>query len=130
MMKTKVVILYLSILAVVSIAGCDSRHSYDARLRTADSLLRVNNPDSALQVLSVMDSAGLRSASDRAYHALLLTQAQYRSYADISSDSTINVALDYYKRHDGEQEKLTRSYIYKGAVTEVLGNPESAMTCG
>ena len=128
MMKTKVVILYLSILAVVSIAGCDSRHSYDARLRTADSLLRVNNPDSALQVLSVMDSAGLRSASDRAYHALLLTQAQYRSYADISSDSTINVALDYYKRHDGEQEKLTRSYIYKGAVTEVLGNPESAMT--
>ena len=78
MMKTKVVILYLSILAVVSIAGCDSRHSYDARLRTADSLLRVNNPDSALQVLSVMDSAGLRSASDRAYHALLLTQAQYR----------------------------------------------------
>ena len=127
-MKTKVVILYLSILAVVSIAGCDSRHSYDARLRTADSLLRVNNPDSALQVLSVMDSAGLRSASDRAYHALLLTQAQYRSYADISSDSTINVALDYYKRHDGEQEKLTRSYIYKGAVTEVLGNPESAMT--
>ena len=83
---------------------------------------------SALQVLSAIDGATLRDASDQAYYALLLTQAQYRCYVDIESDSTINVALDYYKRHDGEQEKLTRCYIYKGAVTEVLGDPETAMT--
>ena len=98
------------------------------QLIAADSLLHLNNPDSAMQVLSSIDGAVLRSAGDRAYYALLLTQAQYRCYAEITSDSTINVALDYYKRHDGEQEKLARSYIYKGAVTEVLGNPESAMT--
>ncbi len=100
---------------------------YDARLVLADSVLRSNDPDSALQLLTTIDGAKLPSAGDRAYHALLLTQAQYRCYVDITSDSTINVALDYYKHHEGEREKLTRSYIYKGAVTEVLGDPEGAM---
>ena len=103
--------------------------SYDSRLSRADSLLRCNDPDSALRLLTAIDGAKLSSAGDRAYHALLMTQAQYRCYADITSDSTINVALDYYKRHDGEREKLTRAYIYKGAVTEVLGEPEAAMAC-
>ena len=102
---------------------------YDGRLVQADSLLRCNDPDSALRLLDVIDAADLASAGDRAYHALLLTQAQYRCYADITSDSTINVALDYYKRHDGEREKLTRAYLYKGAVMEVLGDAEQAMSC-
>ena len=102
--------------------------SYDSRLSRADSLLRCNDPDSALRLLTAIDGAKLSSAGDRAYHALLMTQAQYRCYADITSDSTINVALDYYKRHDGEREKLTRAYIYKGAVMEVLGDAEQAMS--
>ena len=102
---------------------------HDARLVAADSILRNNDPDSALRLLDAIDGAKLPSAGDRAYHALLLTQAQYRCYVDITSDSTINVALDYYKHHDEEREKLTRSYIYKGAVTEVMGDPENAMAC-
>ena len=115
---TRIKIL-VSVALICALCGCHGGSpQYDLQLMAADSLLRVNDPDSALQVLSAMDGAGLRSAGDRAYHALLLTQAQYRCYVDITSDSTINVALDYYKRHDGEQEKLTRSYIYKGAVTE------------
>lgn len=101
---------------------------YDTRLIHADSLLQEHEPDSALLLLSAIDGATLPAANDRAYHALLLTQAQYRCYADITSDSTINVALDYYQRHSHERDKLTRSYIYKGAVTEVLGAPERAMT--
>ena len=102
--------------------------SYDSRLSRADSLLRCNDPDSALRLLTAIDGAKLSSAGDRAYHALLMTQAQYRCYADITSDSTINVALDYYKHHAMEQEKLTRAYIYKGAVMEVLGDAEQAMS--
>ena len=79
----------------------DGTPDYDGRLVQADSLLRCNDPDSALRLLSGLDGAKLPSAGDRAYHALLLTQAQYRCYADITSDSTINVALDYYRHHDG-----------------------------
>ena len=112
-----------------SLAGCqgEKKASYDERLSAADSILHRNDPDSALRLLSAIDGSKLPNAGDRAYHALLLTQAQYRCYVDITSDSTIDVALDYYKRHSSEQEKLTRAYIYKGAITEVLGNPETAM---
>lgn len=104
-------------------------HTYDARLVEADSVLRQNDPDSALRLLTDIDGGRLPNAADRAYHALLLTQAQYRCYEDITSDSTIDVALDYYQHHASEQEKLTRAYIYKGAVTEVQGNAEAAMAC-
>ena len=125
--KTQVFILVLVVLVFV-LGGCHGQSNrYDPRLIAADSVLRMNNPDSALRLLDAIDGATLSSAGDRAYHALLLTQAQYRCYVDITSDSMINVALDYYKQHEGEQEKLTRAYIYKGAVTEVLGDPEGAM---
>jgi hypothetical protein len=122
-----ILFLLLSILASM-LPGCSGREScYDSRLVHADSVLRSNDPDSALRLLTAIDGRQLSTDGDRAYHALLLTQAQYRCYVDITSDSTINVALDYYKRHDGEHEKLTRCYIYKGAVTEVLNDPEVAI---
>ena len=125
---TIILLLCLTMLAVL-LPGCHrgGMPRYDSRLEHADSVLRCNDPDSALRLLSAIDARALESAGDRAYHALLLTQAQYRCYVDITSDSTINVALDYYRHHENEQEKLARSYIYKGAVTEVLGDPEAAM---
>ena len=123
-----ILFLLLSMLASM-LPSCSGREScYDSRLVAADSVLRSNDPDSALLLLIAIDGRQLSTDGDRAYHALLLTQAQYRCYVDITGDSTINVALDYYKRHKGEQEKLTRSYIYKGAVTEVQGDPERAIT--
>lgn len=129
MNKNLFIILTALAILVGLLPGCHGGGAprYDARLVLADSVLRCNDPDSALRLLSGIDARALASAGDRAYHALLLTQAQYRCYVDITSDSTINVALDYYRHHENEQEKLTRSYIYKGAVTEVLGDPEAAM---
>lgn len=128
-MKKLIIIVLLPMLALMLSCHDDGgARRYDSRLVRADSLLRCNEPDSALGLLTAIDGAKLSSAGDRAYHALLLTQAQYRCYADITSDSTINVALDYYKHHDGEREKLTRAYIYKGAVMEVLGDAEQAMS--
>ncbi len=99
----------------------------DACLVTADSLLR-HHPDSALSLLTGLDERQLGSEADRAYYALLLTQARYSCYVVATSDSLINTALDYYTRHRKDQEKLTRSYIYKGAVMEELGEKDSAMT--
>lgn len=122
------IILLLSVTLACTLWGCHGQSPHDdSRLVAADSVLRSNDPDSALRLLTAIDGRHLSTDGDRAYHALLLTQAQYRCYVDIKSDSTINVALDYYKRHGDEQEKLTRAYIYKGAVTEVLNDPEMAI---
>lgn len=126
-MKKWMIIVLLPVLTFMLSCHDGGTRRYDSRLATADSLLRCNDPDSTLRLLTAIDGATLPSAGDRAYHALLLTQAQYRCYEEITSDSTINVALDYYKHHDGEREKLTRADIYKGAVMEVLGDAEQAM---
>ena len=123
-----IVILFAIILTHYCCRGDGRAKSYDNRLVAADSVLRQNNPEIAMMLLQSIDENRLQGPDNRAYYALLLTQAKYRTYADITSDSTINVALDYYECHNEEQEKLTRAYIYKGAVSEVLDNPEAAMT--
>ena len=116
--------LLLALVAVVT--GCRGEVRYDARLTAADSLMAAA-PDSALALVEALDSASLATPGDRAYRNLLVTQARYKCYITATSDSDINRALAYYRAHSDEQEKLTRAYIYKGAVMEELGHPDSAM---
>ncbi len=124
-MKVKLVISVLVVLVAV-VAGCGGSHRYDSRLVLADSLMQAN-PDSALALVEAVDADSLSSEGDHAYRDLLLTQARYKCYITATSDSAINRSLAYYRRHKGEREKLTRAYIYKGAVMEELGHPDSAM---
>lgn len=127
MNHTKTFLLWL-VVALALLTGCrQGAADYDPRLVVADSVLR-QDPDSALAMLRALDARILPGDGDRAYYALLLTLAQYRCYVTATSDSLINSALEYYRLHSGEQEKLTRAYIYKGAVMEELGQPEEAMT--
>ena len=122
----KRVLWYIAVVATVCVglAGCGPR-KVDARLALADSLI-VDHADSAYSVLKAIDCKELLSESDRAFYALLYTQAQYKNVDSIGSDSLINIALDYYKDNHN-REHYTRTLIYKGAVMEELGNPEEAL---
>ncbi|MBR5170495.1 MAG: hypothetical protein IKW85_07995 [Muribaculaceae bacterium] len=120
-----VIVMVIAVLVAV-VTGCGGTPRYDGRLTAADSLMRPN-PDSALALLEALPAGALATAGDSAYRDLLLTQARYRCYVTATSDSTINRALAYYRAHGGEREKLTRAYLYKGAVMEELGHPDSAM---
>ena len=111
---------------LVAVTGCGGAHRYDGRLVLADSLMQ-HSPDSALALVEAVSPDSLAAGGDRAYRDLLLTQARYKCYIAATSDSAINRALNYYRQHDDEREKLTRAYIYKGAVMEELGHPDSAM---
>ena len=121
----KFVLILLTALLPALIA-CRHSIEYDGRLVRADSLVR-QDAHKGLALLTSIDSHDLSNDADRAYHALLLTQARYRCYEVATSDSTINFALDYYRHHPSETEKLTRCYIFKGAVMEELGCPEEAI---
>jgi len=126
-MKRLPLIIGVIVMALAAaVTGCGRSPRYDARLVRADSLMLVG-PDSALAILEAVDTAGLATEGDRAYRDLLLTQARYRCYITATTDSAINRALDYYRHHSTEREKLTRAHIYKGAVMEELGHPDSAM---
>ena len=119
--------LHIALLLLMAVTtSCGGAYRYDSRLAAADSLMH-DLPDSALALIQAVNPASLTRECDRAYHDLLLTQARYRCYITATSDSDINRALDYYRHHDSEREKLTRAYIYKGAVMEELGHPDSAM---
>ena len=108
------------------VTGCGRSPRYDGRLVAADSLMQ-SDPDSALALVEGVCRDSLTDEGDRAYRDLLLTQARYRCYVTATSDSDINHALTYYRSHPREREKLTRAYIYKGAVMDELGHPDSAL---
>ncbi len=64
------------------VTGCGGAHRYDERLVQADSLMQPA-PDSALAIVTAIDS--LTGVSNLAYRDLLLTQARYKCYADITN---------------------------------------------
>ena len=108
------------------LVGCNHAPQYDSRLLAADSIIYTKFEQAYKQLDSIKPEE-LTNSADQAYYSLLLTQARYICYYDISSDSDINVAVNYYEKHDKELEKLTRSYIYKGAVLEELNKIDDAM---
>ena len=118
--------ILLMLVLVAAVTGCDGLRRYDARLVRADSLMQ-SAPDSALAIVSAIDS--LAGDANLAYRDLLLTQARYKCYVDITAgdDSAITRAMAWYSAHDGEREKLTRAYLYKGAVMQELNHVDSAM---
>jgi tetratricopeptide (TPR) repeat protein len=82
-------------------------------------------PDSALTLLQAIDPKPL-SRGDRAHHALLLSQALDKNYIDLTNDSIITVAVDYYKAY-GPQEKLGMALFYLSRVRENAGAIEEAI---
>ena len=125
MKKLLAFILVLLVLGAV-VPGCRHAVRYDGRLTAADSLMK-DAADSALALLEDLSPGELHSGRDSAYRDLLLTQARYKAYVTATSDSDINRALAWFRAHPADREKLTRAYIYKGAVMEELGHPDSAM---
>ena len=120
--------ILLILVLVAAVTGCDGLRRYDARLVAADSLMQ-SNPDSALALVETVGPDSLRGEGNRAYRDLLLTQARYKTYQEItaSDDSAITRAMAWYRAHGGEREKLTRAYLYKGAVMQELNHVDSAM---
>lgn len=128
MMRTLLKIVLITAILTGILDSCSGAPHYDNRLVAADVLLNDNaNSGKALELLSSINPNELTSLSDRAFYGLLATQARYKCYITASSDSDINRALDYYRHHGNEKDKLIRSYIYHGAVMEELGKPDTAM---
>src|SRR5574344_1860566 len=94
-------------------------------LRAADSLMDTR-PDSALAILSSISSDSLPDAGNRAFFALLITQARYKNMIPLRSDSLSSSAVSYF-RYRGNQELYTRALIYEGAALQDMGQPHQAL---
>ena len=118
-------LLYISLtfLLVTMVMGC--WRGVDKRLVLADTLMW-KNPDSSLAILEAIDRDSLQGDENLAYHALLLTQAQFRCNGNCTGDTLINSALNYYSDNHN-REHYTRALLYKGAYYEERDNPVEAI---
>lgn len=116
-----IVQLFVLVVIIFSAVGCHGeRHSYNSKLLEAESLMETH-PDSALSVLSGIDSTSLKSDCDKALFALLKVQACDRNNIPLSEGSLVSEAAAFYsKGTDIYHRKL--SYYYLARAQENDGD--------
>ena len=100
MRKTYILPFLRSAAVIIAVSLSSSCHR-TADNETADILKNVESyisdrPDSALTVIQSIGADDLSSRELKAKHALLLSQALDKNFIDLTSDSLINIAVDYY----------------------------------
>lgn len=108
----KHIITFISILTAL-LAACTEKIGYNTLLVQADSLMQ-ECPDSALHLLQDIPANSLKTEADRAYYALLLTQARDKNYITQTDDSLIQTAVHYYDAHK-DAVIQARAYYYWGS---------------
>ena len=120
----KTIVFALTLLLLI---GCRHNRAVSPWLVELDSLIAIA-PDSTAALLEAIPADSLVDPENRAYHALLITQAKYKAYLPFGDKAldTINMAVRYYS--DGhDTEKNTRSNLYKACVFNVQQQLDSAM---
>lgn len=103
-------------LFLIGTFSCTSPGTHYNTLVTADSLI-ISRPDSALHILQTIDASRLNTKKEKAYYALLYTQALHKNDYPLGDDSIISIASRYYAKSK-DKEKYARSLLYHGAALE------------
>lgn len=114
----------LIILLTVLGIDCNRRNAdFDTNLQMADRFMNTH-PDSALHILTDIDTTGL-DRSRMAHYALLLTKAQNKNYIIPKNDSLILKAVDYYRGRDNNEE--IQALYYYGDLSYSKDSIENAL---
>lgn len=105
-------------------ASCGGNRELEA-LREVESYIS-EEPAGALAALDSIADAGVRGAEARAKLALLRSMALDKNYVDVTDDSLVSAAVEWYSRHGDADEKL-KAYYYQGIVHQNCGDAEAAM---
>ena len=127
-MRTSQHILYAltSVILLITLGGCGHPADND-QLIAVDSLLAQNRGEEALQMLQILNTASFKH-HDKAYLALLTTQANLNNHMAQTDDKDIDEAVKYFQAH-GDKEKHARALICQGCVNKQLGNLDKAIAC-
>ena len=124
MMHFRNILISLAAVVFLLSAGCHHESATMQELARIDTMVYHQQEREALSLLQQMDT-GPFSKEERAYHAVLLSMAQYKNYILNTSDSAINEAVSYYKR-SGDDLRYLKALVAQGCVNEDLGNLEKA----
>lgn len=94
-------LLYMAILLVITGCSCSS-----PRLRELDEAQRMitEDPQAALDRLNVIDVSEFSDSATMARWALLYSEAMVANNLSAPTDTIINIAVDYYERHNERAE--------------------------
>ena len=109
---------------LVLMGGC-SHPADNEQLVAVDSLLAQNRGDEAMQMLQMLNTSSF-DHHNKAYQALLTTQANLACNATVSSDSYINETARYFQAH-GDKEKYARALLCQGCINKQLGHLDKAI---
>lgn len=120
--------LVLAAIILLSAPSCSDRSGrVSAALSAADSLM-MTRPQAALDTLSGIDSTEVRKmrSRDRAFYTLLRTEARYKCWYPVDTDTAVFEAADYFRRK-GPDGLYARALLMKGAVHKERHEPIDAL---
>lgn len=95
-------------------------------LKQVESCVEVY-PDSAMQLINLIEHPEHLHGKERADYALLMAQTLDKNYLDsLQSDSLIKIAVEYYKSGD-DKVKAGKAYYYYGKMLVAKGKLSEAM---
>ncbi len=113
------------LLLLLAFTACGDKKAVTDVLNRAEALMN-EHPDSALNLLRTLTFDDFQKEKNRARYALLHSQALDKNYIDVTSDSIISVAVEYYQDEEDVRNKFL-SYYYMGRVHANGGNSLKAM---
>ncbi|MBR5612704.1 MAG: hypothetical protein IKW43_06140, partial [Bacteroidaceae bacterium] len=102
------------LLLLLAFTACKDPKAVTDVLNRAEAVMN-EHPDSALNLLRTLTFDDFQKEENRARYALLHSQALDKNYIDVTGDSLISVAVEYYKDKDDVRSKFL-SYYYMGRV--------------
>lgn len=113
-MKIKTLKLILRSLLLFSMFACSNRSDVTSLLREAELYMNTR-PDSTLYLLESITHPEDLQEEQNALWCLLYTQAQDKNLIKHTSDSLIQIAVNYYEKTSLKDRKM-QAYYYRGNV--------------
>lgn len=107
--------IFAAAILIVVVSACGSR-SVRSQLKHADELIAADRLDSALTLVSHIDSTAIRDDADRAHYYLLNTRLLYCLYMPVADTAQIRWAADYFSTHCRDVVKLANACYYLGML--------------
>ena len=125
MEMSRVYRIFLSLFCVFVIMACTDNRKLEI-IHQAEGLMQ-EQPDSALRVLQTINRHSLRGET-LARYALIYSIAQDKSGLDVTNDSLLRIAYEYYCQHP-EDSLYARSQYYMGLYLCLTEQTDSAYSC-
>ena len=113
------------LLLVIALSACNDSSKLET-IRQAEMLMQ-EQPDSALRVLQTINRHSLHG-EPLARYALIYSIAQDKSGQDVTNDSLLRIAHEYYSQHP-DDSLYARSQYYMGKYLWLTAQTDSAYAC-